>query len=109
MALEIVTNNHKRDVLYWPELTPEEQAGHDWILDSDTLDIHTAEFFRYKGWAYCLSDIMRVESYAPAEFQGWDGYVSETFFSGILVKYARDETWGMDYDRVIVASYYTKG
>ena len=105
--LRIITNNHRREVLYWPELTQAEQREHDWILESDTQDIDTVEFFRYKGWTYCLSDIMRVESYAPVEFQGWDGYVSETFFSGILVKYAREDDWGIDYDHVIVASYYS--
>lgn len=35
----------------------------------------------------------------PKLFSYWDGYVSETYFSGIVVRFADD------YSRVIVGSY----
>jgi hypothetical protein len=97
----VFTNNHKRDILYWHELTKKEQAEFDWIETSSTLTTDDATFFKYTGWVYCLNDILL----AGVMFPGWDGAVSETFFSGILVKYAREEWGDLDTDHVIVARY----
>ena len=101
--LRIITNNHKRDILYWHDLTPKERKEFDWIVDSDTVTAEECEFFRYRGWVYCLSEIMRVEH--DADFTGWDGYISDSFFSGILVKYPREDWGGIDTDHVICGLY----
>ena len=41
----------------------------------------------------------------PEEFKEWDGYASDSFFSGVLLKYARDDD-RMDFDQVVMATYY---
>jgi len=100
--LQIITNNHRREIVYYWELTQTEQGDFDWIEDSEDNDYM---FFRYRGCTYCLSDFMRVEGNAPAEFQKWDGYNSDSFFSGILVKWLDDYKHDYDTENIVVGTY----
>lgn len=83
MTLEIVTNNHARPVLDWFELTPQEQAGFDWI---ESPEESGESFARYRGSVYALSEFMR----AGDAFPGWHGYASDSAFSGTLVRLSED-------------------
>lgn len=96
MALEIRTNNIPRDVVYGYELTPDEAAEFDYIDNLDEFSGHA--FMRYKGHTYDLSEFMRV----PAGMFGdenWDGYASDSYFSGVLIKFTDDS------ERVVCATY----
>lgn len=103
--LRIITNGHSRPILYGWELTDKEKKEFDWIDNSETLSWEDAEFFRYKGWVYCLSDMMRVDRHSPF-YPEWDGYESDSFFSGIVVKYPKEEWGDIDTDFVVVGWYY---
>jgi hypothetical protein len=94
--MKIVTNHVPRDVIYGSELTVRERREFD-FLGSEELE--TSEFFRYRGEVYYLRDFM----YATPELRklGWDGFLSDTFFSGVLIKYA--DEYG---DSVIVGRYF---
>ena len=99
--MKIVCNNVPRDVIYGDELSAKERAEFDYI-EAEEFDTH--EFFRYKGQAYALDDFMRIDAnIAPhPQRKGWDkfdGYASDSYFSGVLVKY-------VDSDRVVVATYF---
>ena len=101
--LRIITNHHRRLMLYWCDLTPAEQGEFDWLDDPDTAD-----FFRFKGQVYCTQEFMRIEHHPNEEFSSWDGYSSDSFFSGILVKYPyldNEPDYGYDTDRIIVGWY----
>jgi hypothetical protein len=74
--MEIITNNQPRDLLY--------------DIDQET------DYFVYKGNRYNINEV----EVAPASFKGWNGIVTESFFSGILVK------WVDNYEGVIVGRYY---
>ena len=110
--LTIITNNHRRPIIYGWELTADERKDFDWLDDCETLSWDDAEFFRYKGELYCLSDMMSLHNtfYSPnppKEFKGWDGYESHGFIGGILVKYPRED-WGIeDTEHIIVGYYYS--
>lgn len=85
--LKIITNNQYRPVLYWDELTTKEQEEYAYLNDSESgEEVNDCSFFRYREWCYFLGDFMRVDNNAP--FKGWDGYHSDGFFSGVLVKYS---------------------
>jgi hypothetical protein len=94
MALTIRTNNHARPVLSRWELTPKESADFDYLADDE------GSFFRYRGQVYDIGEFCRViapgtKSMHPTEcaspdFAGWDGYLSDSFFSGMLVRYVDD-------------------
>ena len=108
--MTIVTNNIPRDIIAAHELTTQERQQFDY-LDWEAIDdgVCDAQFFRYRGELYALDQFCRVISpdaqrchpmeCAEPAFQGWDGYLSDSFFSGMLVKYADD------FERIVIATY----
>ena len=100
--LEIISNHHRRSLLYWADLSNAEREEFDW-MDDETA--HTADFFRYKGWVYYTGDFMRINGHDDAEFSKWDGYSSDTFFSGVLVKWPVEEWGDIDTESIIVGWY----
>ncbi len=115
-AIHIRTNNVPRDVINAWELTPAERAEFDY-LDWEAIDDgrDSADFFRYRGQLHDLGEFSRIippgsERRHPMEcaepsFQGWDGYLSDSYFSGLLVRWARDDYGNIDGDRVVVGLY----
>jgi hypothetical protein len=75
-------------------LTEKERQEFDYLTDIDNAD-----FVRYQDVVYGLDEFMRVED-GEGPLAGWDGYKSESYFSGVLIKYAGD-----DFDGVIVGRY----
>ena len=61
--------------LDWSDLTDEEKKEFDWEGAKDTT------FFRYLANTYSDEDFMY--SHDP----DWDGYLSDTFFSGVFVAF----------------------
>ena len=103
MTLTIKTNNVPRETLYFCQLDTKEQQ-----IVSDKFDYFTAEeldeqsFFKYRGEWYTLSDFLRIEN--NSDLNGWDGYSSDSYFSGVLIKVS--ESFMGDYD-VIVGRYFS--
>lgn len=100
-GLQITTNNVPRLLLDWAELTDRERRDFDWIENPDESG---ESFFRYRGAVYCLSEFMRTP--ADSGLEDWDGYHSETYFSGILVRHVREDWGAIDRDRVICGRYF---
>ena len=99
-TLKIITNHHKRDILYWHELSDKERLEFDWIIDNNH-DPDNFMFFRYKDNIYCLSEFELCNGHFPGN---WDAYMSDSFFSGILVKYPLDE---YNDEFIVVGWYYS--
>ena len=99
--LKVYTNHHRHPIIYYWELTKEEKDDFDWVEDGD--NDHT--FFRYRGNTYCLSDFMQITPQAPKEFQSWHGYISDSFFSGILIKWPLEDWGQIDTDFVITGTF----
>lgn len=99
--LVIKTNWQPRDILHWYELTDKERAEFDYI-DTEQKQ-YEAEFMRYRGNCYDLHDMERGlgMSEMPQQFKEWDNYISDSFFSGILIK------WVDNGERIIAARYYS--
>ena len=96
--MKITTNNISRDVIYGFDLTEAQKAEFDYLDDIDG-----ASFFKYKGQVYDLGEFMCIDAKRKpclSPLAGWDGYSSDSFFSGIVVKYVDD------CERVIVGTYY---
>jgi len=97
--MEIITNNVPRDILQGYELTDAEKREFDYVNWFAVLaGEENAEFVRYKGTLYHLQDTERVTNNL---FPNWDGYVSETFFSGVLFRYVND------FEQIICGRYYS--
>ena len=106
MALTITTNNVPRDLLDWHELTAAERAEFDYVTDPDADG--SCRFFRYRGATYDLHDMpaVRPDSATPPNahdrgLQGWDAFASDSFFSGIAVRFPLEDG-RPDYERIIV-------
>jgi hypothetical protein len=100
MSVTIVTNNHPRDIIDAWELTPKEREQFDY-LDWSSIDDCTdsASFFRYRGELYDIGEFVRVTADMAMPFPRWDGYTSDTYFSGKLIRYVDN------FERVIVALF----
>lgn len=92
--LEIITNNQPRNLLYGSELTDKQKEDFDYIDDIDSHD-----FISYKGHIYDPSEFMRTEE--KGDFAAWQGYSSDSAFSGVLLRYTEDQ------EQVIMATYYS--
>lgn len=97
--LMIRTNWHKRPILNAWELTEKERAEFDYY-DGDYMD-WPSSFFRYKGEVYDLSEFERVTS---KDLREWDAYRSDTFFSGVVVRWVYEEDIGETL--LIVGEYF---
>lgn len=111
----IKTNNVPRNIIYGYELPAKYRKEFDYLKDED-YDSHC--FFRYRDHVYDLDEFSRVipqgsTRWHPMEcddpdFTGWDGYLSDSFFSGILIRWAKDTFTGeIDTERVIVGVYFS--
>lgn len=95
--MEIKTNNQWREFIYWNNLTEKEQLEFDYM---DTEEQENATFLRYRNWVYSLDCFMRINKDSP--FPKWDGYYSDSFFSGVLIKLSDD-----DSSMYKIATYYS--
>ena len=92
--MEIRTNNVPRWIIYGHELSNKEKQDFDYLDDIDS-----AEFFRFKKHVYALSEFMRTGN--NEDFKDWDGYASDSYFSGVLIKLVNGN------EAVIVAQYFS--
>jgi hypothetical protein len=101
-GLTIKTNNQRRALLSGWELTTKERKELDYIEESELGD-SCARFFRYKGSIYDLHEFQRIVQPGTiggpwayydhkGNLSGWDGIQTDSFFSGILVKYLDDDS-----------------
>lgn len=88
--VRIITNNVPREVV-----DEEPDSGG-----------HIESYIFYKGEKYDLQDFQSVSAIThpshPFRQGGWDGWIAETFFSGILLKWVP----GTQMEQVILGRYY---
>lgn len=108
-AIRIVTNNVPRFTVDAYELTPGERAEHDY-LNWPAIDAgeDSATFVRYLGHLYYLGDFtahygISRKARLPDAFSGWDGYLSDSYFSGVLIRFPNPD----DGDTVIMGRFFS--
>jgi hypothetical protein len=107
-SVKITTNRVPREVIDGWQLSAEQRAMFEYI-DWPAVERgeDSASFVRFKGEWYDLGDFMRTSDMGvSSDFSGWDGYVSDSFFSGVLVRYVHDNPDYEDYGYVVMATYY---
>jgi hypothetical protein len=99
MKITITTNHHPRELISLADLSRKEARDFDYIKGEDR---YSSRLFRYRGACYdiCEFSDTRTLHHAPEEFKNWHGYQSDSYFSGVLIRY--DDN---DFDRVIVGRY----
>ena len=101
--MKITTNNVPRDVIQAYELSHAERKEFDY-LDWRAIEESASneQFFRYKGELYDLGEFEAINNQNAYDlFKDWDGVQSDTYFSGMLVRYVNDQ------EQVIVGRYST--
>jgi hypothetical protein len=93
----IRTDNKPRALIYWSELKDKEKAEFNWLDTAEKQD--GARFFKYRGHTYCLDEFMVIDYNQP--LPGWHGYLSDSYFSGVLIK------WSKDFEAITAATYYS--
>ena len=89
---KIITNGHARQTSYWHNLPADEQT----FFDYDGAQ--NSDYVQYRGEWYDLSEFERVTSrQATLYAAGWQGYMTDTFFSSVLIKYNDDTTVILGY------------
>lgn len=103
-TVHIITNNVPRDVIDAWELNIDEIAEFDyldWVAIRDGRD--SASFFRYKGELHDLGEFFTTSELSRGaghhDLSDWDGYQSDSFFSGLVIRYVDD------FERVVVGRY----
>lgn len=100
--LRIKTDHKYKNPIYGYELTAKEKLDFDYL---SAEELETREFLRYRNNVYDLGDFMRIDPQysfnCENEFHKWDGYISDSFFSGILIK------WDTECERVKIATYFS--
>jgi hypothetical protein len=91
MTISIISNNQERPVIDWHDLTPKQQS--EFNYDS----AEESQFVIYKNWPYDVAEFMAVRH--NDELSAWHGYSSDSFFSGVLIKFISD------CDTVIMGRY----
>lgn len=85
MPVTIKTNRNWRDLVYRSDVPAAVLSSQfDYLSEDDASD----GFFQYRGHWYHTSDFMRIEH--NADLVGWDGYSSDSYFSGVVVKFSSD-------------------
>lgn len=97
MTVTIKTNHQYRHTLDWNQLTPKEQKEFDsYITEENCWEYY---FVRYRNWVYDLGEFSRIGG--NNELNYWDGYIVDSFFSGVLIKYSRD------FESVKMGTFYS--
>ena len=102
-TLTIITNRQPRELFALCDLPEKARKDFDYIEDDEQF---SPRLFVYKGNYYDVCEFMRTPCDESArqelnELSAWDGYASDSYFSGVVVKYVDR------FERVIVGRYYS--
>ena len=99
-TLKIKTNNRPRDLQTIFDYSIPQQVKirkqFDYCTEEELAEL---ALFDYKGTIYNLNDFMRMEGDNPLKEQGWEGYSSDSYFSGVCLRFTEDN------EQVIVGTY----
>ena len=98
MNMNIITNRIPRPLACLADLPEKARKDFGYLAEDEACE---PRLVQYKGVWYDVWDSIPVmlESDATRHaFAGWDGYISDSFFSGVLFRFA-------DEDCVIVGRY----
>jgi hypothetical protein len=81
--LTVISNGHERERVTWHDLPEAERQWHDYLTCDE--DKYSPRFVHYRRAWYDVHEFMHCPD--DAELKGWQGIHTETFFSGVLVRF----------------------
>jgi hypothetical protein len=94
-SMDIKSNYRYRNLLDWEELSVKEKK------EFSHTDRELDTYVRYKKQIYLLNDFTAIVNNSPFDSIKWNGYISDSFFSGVLIKLSNDS------NSAILATYYS--
>ena len=95
--MSVRSNGHWRELLAADELPGDVlESEFGYVLEGEPS--YSPRFFEYRGVWYDSHEFEFVSPYlrsAHPEFGGWDGFRADSFYSGIVIRYAPEAN---DYD-----------
>ena len=83
--MEIKTNNEYQEIKYSNEVPQDVLDDYDWLEEEDKA----IGWVNHKDTWYHTSDFMVINKTDPNQpFNDWDGYHSDSYFSGVLIKFS---------------------
>jgi len=99
--MTIRTSGQLREILSWYDLTPREQKEFSYLESNNVRTTEDAKFVKYRGQLYDLGEFVRTSNLpVGSPLRNWDGYHSDSYFSGIVCKYRYDG------ESVVMGSYF---
>ena len=109
--MKVTTNHVPRPIIDAWELTPAEREDFGYLAwDAIDKGEDSASFVRYRGSLYDLGEFSRdygitKDAGLPDALARWDGYLSESFFSAVVVRYVHGDPWTYpDYEYVVMGT-----
>jgi hypothetical protein len=96
MVVTIKSDRKWRNLLYGYELPKKQRKEFDYIKSDEEFE--TRNFAKYHGQYYDINEFQVLPIIGDAsgkhvvypEFRGWDGYMNDTYSSGVLIKLSSD-------------------
>lgn len=101
---KIITNHHQRELVALCDVPADQREYLDYITGED---VYSPRLVQYRGEWYDVSEFQFIPAGSFLAGKGWDGYQSDSFFSGVVIRWGRDWSGGPDYESVIVGRYLT--
>jgi len=77
--MKVITNNHRRSFIDAHDVPDKVLEWYDWLDENAT------------GWICYQGHWTHITDYMRGGVEGWDGYSSDSFFSGTLIKLLDDK------------------
>jgi hypothetical protein len=106
-AITVITNGHVRELISVEQVPVKEQHWFDYITGEDR---YSTRIFAYRGSYYDVYEFTCAPTSFPTSWNGagyWDGIQSDSFFSGLVIRWPVDSYCGTtDYQSVVVGRYF---
>ena len=100
-TIKIVTNGHHRELQCLSDIPAGAAEDFDYI---DEEEHYSPRLVQYRGAWYDINDMIVTSQSGQLSLSEWEAYASETFFSGVVVRFVPEE----DYEVIQIGTYICK-
>lgn len=101
---KIITNHRQRELVALCDVPADQRGYLDYITGED---VYSPRLVQYRGEWYDVNEFQFIPAGSFLDGKGWDGYQSDSFFSGVVIRWGHDWSGEPDYESVIVGRYWS--
>ena len=89
MAVTIKSDKKWHNFVYGMDLPKKWRKEFNWVKSDE--EYSGMNFIKYRGWVHSLDEFSHIGNRVGyGEFRDWDGIVSDSYFSGVVIKVSSD-------------------